>query len=95
MAKQRAVARTLGPQILPFRDQVEGWVRELAASWPGDFVDSEAMLEKIKTSPGVYLRLRVPNTANAKAIRKAAQGSLLDGFTSCLFVRPPGDPTAC
>src|SRR6187402_3664516 len=54
MAKQRAIAQTLGPQILPFRDQVEGWVRELAANFPGDFVDPSASLDKISTSPGVY-----------------------------------------
>ena len=33
MAKQRAIAQTLGPQILPFRDQVEGWVREHREQW--------------------------------------------------------------
>ena len=94
MAKQRAIAHTLGPKILPFRNQVEAWVRELAAAGPGDFVDPSASLEKISTSPGVYLRLRLANTKNPKAIRKAAQSSLLDGFTSCLFVRVGApDPT--
>jgi hypothetical protein len=94
MAKQRAIALTLGPKILPFREQVEGWVRELAASWPGDFVDSSASLEKIRTSPGVYFRLRMSNTGSVKAIRAAARASLHDGFTSCLFVRLGApDPT--
>jgi hypothetical protein len=87
MAKQRAIAAVLGPRILPFRDQVEGWVRELSASWPGNFVDPHAGLEAISTSPGVYLRLRAANTGSVKAIRKAAASSLHDGFTSCLFVR--------
>jgi hypothetical protein len=36
------------------------------------------------------LRLRRENTRSAKQIRKAAQSSLLDGFTSCLFVSPTG-----
>ncbi len=94
MAKQRAIASTLGPKILPFREQVEGWVRELAAGWPGDFVDPSASLEKISTSPGVYFRLRTANTGSVKTIRAAAQGSLHDGFTSCLFVRVGApDPT--
>src|SRR5688500_18572290 len=93
MAKQRAIARTLGPQILPFRDQVEAWVKELASAPPAPLVDPEASLEKIKTSPGVYLRLRMANAASTQKIRKAAQGSLHDGFTSCLFVRPASDPT--
>ena len=30
MAKQRAVAETLKPQVVPFRDQIEAWVQELA-----------------------------------------------------------------
>ena len=94
MAKQRAIALTLGPKILPFREQVEGWVRELAAGWPGDFVDSSASLEKISTSPGVYFRLRMANTTSVKSIRSAARASLHDGFTSCLFVRLGApDPT--
>jgi len=94
MAKQRAIAQTLGPQILPFREQVEGWVRELAANFPGDFVDPSASLDKISTSPGVYFRLRMANTGTAPAIRAAARASLHDGFTSCLFVRVGAtDPT--
>jgi len=94
MAKQRAIALTLGPKIQPFREQVEGWVRELAAGWPGDFVDPSASLEKISTSPGVYFRLRMSNTGSVKAIRSAARASLHDGFTSCLFVRLGApDPT--
>src|SRR3954465_7521510 len=94
MAKQRAIALTLGPKIVPFREQVEGWVRELAANFPGDFVDPSASLDKISTSPGVYFRLRMANTGSVKSIRAAARASLHDGFTSCLFVRMNApDPT--
>jgi hypothetical protein len=97
MAKQRAIAVALGPKIQPFRDQVEGWVRELAADGPGDFVVGGA-LKDLREAPGVYLRLRRENAQSAKQIRKAAQASLLDGFTSCLFVSPTGlqtEGTAC
>ena len=94
MAKQRAIASALGPKILPFREQVEGWVRELAAPFPGDFVDPGASLDKISTSAGVYLRLRLANTGSVKSIRTAASASLHDGFTSCLFVHEGApDPT--
>ena len=89
LAKQRAVAVALGPKIQPFRDQVEGWVRELAADGPVDFVTPEA-LKDLREAPGVYLRLRRENAKTPKQIRKAAQASLLDGFTSCLFVSPTG-----
>jgi hypothetical protein len=98
MAKQRAIAVALGPKIQPFRDQVEGWVRELAADGVADFVAPGDALKGLREAPGVYLRLRRENTKSAKQIRKAAQSSLLDGFTSCLFVSPTGlvtEGTAC
>jgi hypothetical protein len=94
MAKQRAIAQVLSPKMLPFREQVEGWVRELAGAFPGDFVDPNASLEQISKSPGVYFRLRLANTGSVKAIRAAARASLHDGFTSCLFVHVGApDPT--
>ncbi len=98
MAKQRAVAVALGPKIQPFREQVEGWVRELSADGPADFAASPQALADLRQAPGVYLRLRRANTQTPAQIRKAAQTSLLDGFTSCLFVRPtplPTEGTAC
>jgi hypothetical protein len=93
MAKQRAIAVALGPKIQPFRDQVEGWARELSADGVADFVAPGDALKDLREAPGVYLRLRRENTKSAKQIRKAAQASLLDGFTSCLFVSPSGLPT--
>jgi hypothetical protein len=94
MAKQRAVARTIGPSILPFRDKVERWVTELAGPYPGDHVASDAQYEQIRQSPGVYLRLRLANAKTPKDIRKAARASLHDGFTSCMFLHQDAvDPT--
>jgi hypothetical protein len=86
MAKQRAVARSLGSKLLPFRDRMEGWVQELASARPDDFVAENASFERVSRSPGVYLRLRLSEARTARDIRKAAQSSLRDGFTSCLFV---------
>ena len=94
MAKQRAVARTIGPSILPFRDKVERWATELAGPYPGDHVEPGAPYEQIRQSPGVYLRLRLANAKTAKDIRKAARVSLHDGFTSCMFLqKEAADPT--
>ena len=93
MAKQRAIAMALGPKVQPFRDQVEGWARELAADGVADFVAPGDALKDLRDAPGVYLRLRRENTKSVKQIRKAAQASLHDGFTSCLFVSPTGLPT--
>lgn len=94
MSKQRAIARTIGPKILPFRDKVEGWARELSGPYPGDLVASGADLSVIEQSPGVYLRLRLGTAKTPKDVRKAARASLHDGFTSCLFRKTKtGDPT--
>ncbi|HEX6272268.1 MAG TPA: hypothetical protein VFZ53_04490 [Polyangiaceae bacterium] len=94
MSKQRAIAKTIGPKILPFRDRVEGWARELAGPYPGDLVSNTAELELIEQSPGVYLRLRIGVATTPRDIRKAARTSLHDGFTSCLFRKTKtGDPT--
>jgi hypothetical protein len=93
MSKQRAIAKTIGPKILPFRDKIETWARELAGPYPGDLAARDAELSVIEQSPGVYLRLRLGSARNPKDIRKAARASLHDGFTSCLFRKTKtGDP---
>jgi hypothetical protein len=89
MAKQRAMTVALGPKLFPFRDKVEGWVRELRAPWTADHVAASADMEKIGVGASVYLRLRLANTGSPKEIRAAAKVSLRDGFTSCLFVNKP------
>lgn len=86
MAKQRSMSVALGPKLFPFRDRVEAWARELATTDIGSFVDKEAELARIRSGASVYLRLRLANAKGPKELRKAAQRSLKDGFTSCLFV---------
>lgn len=86
MAKQRAIAQSLGPRIMPFRDKLETWVEELAGPWEGQFVAEDAALPVLSKSAGVYLRIRLKQAKGDASIRKAAARSLRDGFTSCLFV---------
>lgn len=94
MAKQRAVAQSLGTKILPFRDKVEGWVQELAKGFGGEVIANGVSLAEIERSPGVYLRLRVSDGKDAQTVRKASVRSLHDGFTSCFYRRQSGfDPT--
>jgi hypothetical protein len=94
MAKQRALAKALGPQIFPFRDRVESWVRELAAPWKSDYVKPGVSSDRFVAGAGVYLRLRMSNALRPESIRRAAARSLHDGFTSCLFVaKGLPDPT--
>jgi hypothetical protein len=92
MAKQRAVARSLGSKLVPLRDRIESWVTELAGPYAGDHVAGEASSERVSERPGVYLRLHLAEARSASSIRKAAQSSLRDGFTSCLFVDQGGPP---
>jgi hypothetical protein len=91
MAKQRAVAQTLEPQVVPLRDKIEKWVMELSGPEQPKRVAPEMTLDLLNSEPSIYLRLRLDNGKDTKTIRKAASVSLLDGFTSCLFVRK-GEP---
>jgi hypothetical protein len=92
MAKQRAVAKTLGPRIVPFVERVEQWSRELAAPWSGeDITKDDATWDSIARKPGVYLRLRLEDASDKAKLERAATASLHDGFTSCFFV---GDPSS-
>lgn len=94
MAKQRAVAQGIGKQILPFRDKIEGWVQELGKGHVGDHIAASVSLPALEKAPSVYLRLRVSDTRDAPAIRKASLRSLHDGFTSCFYRRTNvPDPT--
>lgn len=94
MAKQRAVAQSLGPKILPFRDRVEGWVTELGREYAGARISPNVSLAALEKQPAVYLRLRVADAKDSNTIRRAALRSLHDGFTSCFYRRTSApDPT--
>jgi len=96
MAKQRAVMQTLGVKIIPFRDRLEKWVLELAHSEPSLVASGDIDAEALATTPSVYLRARLKNAESVASLRAAAQKSLRDGFTSCLFVRKEAtDGTPC
>jgi len=86
MAKQRAIAQSLGPRIVPFRDKLEAWVQELAKPWQSPVASHVVSLGELSKSPSVYLRIRLKNAHKSESIRQAAARSLRDGFTSCLFV---------
>ncbi|MGE0328742.1 MAG: hypothetical protein AB7S68_40880 [Polyangiaceae bacterium] len=94
LARQRAMSQTLGAKLIPFRDSVEGWTLELAKQpWLGNEVADQAELERIQHEPAVYLRLRMENAKDGKSLRRAAQNSLRDGFTTCFFRQKDGvDP---
>ena len=86
LARQRAVVEKLGPKWLPLRDRIEKWTQECAVN---AFVDepNEKLAEEwdFRKMPGIYLRVAVPNAKSVKSVREAANKSLKDGFTACLF----------
>ena len=98
LARQRAVAAELGPRFIPLRDRIEGWVVLAAGTYSGDEVSEAAKTSGFQTQAGIYLRLPIADARDAESIRKAAAGSLRDGFTSCLL-RPdnpnPFEGPAC
>lgn len=87
MARQRAFALKLGPRLLPLQERVEGWTRELAGDTSDNYVSPALSLERLSESKGAYLRLLRADAEDPERLRKAADRSLHDGFTSCLFVR--------
>jgi hypothetical protein len=85
-ARQRAVAAAVGTRGIELRDRIEAWVIALARGELAPVVTPEARLDDISNEPGIYLRIRQSDALSVESIRKAAKGSLRDGFTSCLFV---------
>jgi hypothetical protein len=88
LAKQRAVAMTLGAEWYPLRDKLEGDVVAASADYAGDHVDAQARLGEFRTQPGLYLRLRVAEARDVGSIRAAAAEAKRDAFAACLLREP-------
>lgn len=87
MAKQRAIASTLGPTIHPFLSRIEAWTQELAGPWRSDQIEWGGDFGKLASSGGVYLRLHIDEARSPEAIQTAATKSVRDGVTACLFAQ--------
>jgi hypothetical protein len=86
LAKQRAVVTELGPRWLPLREKIERWTTDLAKEPGPEVVEKDILASwKFLDKPGIYLRLDVDQAATPDSMRKAANDSLRDGFTACLF----------
>lgn len=92
LGRQRAVAAAVGSSGFALRDRIEPWVIALADGKLVEQVVPEARLEEITKGPALYLRLRQAEAHSVETLRKAALGSLRDGFTSCLFIGGALDP---
>jgi hypothetical protein len=93
LAKQRAVAATLGVEWYPLRDRLEGDVLMGAGEYKGDHVEPEARTGAFRSQPGLYLRLRMAEASGPSGIRKVAVDAKKDGFVGCLM-REPNEPAA-
>ena len=89
LAKQRAVAATLGAEWFSMRDRIEGDVSAAAqmagGAYPGDRIEPAARTGAFRTEPGLYLRIRV---ADAADVAKVAADAKRDAFVACLLREP-------
>lgn len=93
LAQQRAMEATLGPKLRPLQGSIEKAALELAQEpFAGDLVELSESPERLWTSPGVYLRLRLEDARSEESMRKAARSALRDAFSACLFRDPKGLP---
>lgn len=92
--RQRSIAAQIGPSFEPVRNRIEAWTASASGAYEGDWTDPDLAKVDFRSAPGVYLRLRLSDATKAEDIRKAADHSLRDGFTSCLVRVPNPDPTS-
>ena len=93
LARQREVAQRLGPKWFPLRERVEAWATECAGSSFAELANPTlASTWDFRGMPGIYLRLGKNNAGSRESVRAAAQVSLRDGFTSCLFTAANPSP---
>lgn len=88
IAQQRAAVKSVGAEWFPLRDKIEKWTADAAnGAYPGDMIDREIGDVKwdFRSSPGIYLRLRVEDAKSVESLRKHAKESAKDAFTSCFL----------
>lgn len=88
LAQQRAAVATVGAEWYPLRDKLEKITLDAAADFRSDKVDLEAAKMDFRSSPGLYLRLRVDEAKSVPSLRAHAKDSVKDAFTGCLLREP-------
>jgi len=86
LSKERAVRDSVGAAWFPLRDAIEKVVLDAAANTSdSDAVDPEGARWDFRSSPGLYLRLRIADAKDLTTLRKAAADSQRDGFVGCFL----------
>lgn len=88
-----AARATVGARWTPLRDELEALSlgADVEPAYPGDFTDPEVHKWDFRNDPGLYVRVRLSDVnvgdpaGRAESFRRAAQFSVRDGLTSCLF----------
>ena len=93
-ARQRGIVTELGGKFDPLRQRIEEWTMKEAGEYAGEVAATELGKWDFATQPGIYLRLRLSDATTVPSMRKAAQSSLRDAFTACLFREPNADPAS-
>ena len=93
-ARQRGIVSELGGKFDPLRQRIEEWTMKEAGAFAGEVAAPELGKWDFATQPGIYLRLRLSDATEETTLRKAAQASLRDAFTACLFREPNADPAS-
>lgn len=88
LAKQRAIAATLGTEWYPLRDKLESDVLTAAKEDPTDLVDARARRREWRSQPGLYLRMRLADAQDTQHVHEAAADSRKDAFAACLLREP-------
>lgn len=88
LSQQRAAVSTVGVEWYPLRDKLERITLDAAARFDENKVDFEQAKIDFRSSPGIYLRLRVAEASNTDMLRKHAKDSVKDAFTGCLLREP-------
>jgi hypothetical protein len=90
LAKQAAVEEVFGARWAALRDRIESDIVREGGDYAGDRIEPEARTGAFRTEPGLYLRLRVRDTAPRENLARAAAVARRDALVACLL-REPND----
>jgi len=89
LAKQRALAATIGPRWESVRGTVIDTAIDAAKEpWAGDHVDASLRTRSWRSETAVYLRLGSNEARSAETVLEATKLSPRDSFLSCLRTPP-------